>query len=285
MAIRADEIASVLKTELENFDRQLEVENVGKVLRVGDSIATVYGLSQAMMGELLEFPHDVRGMVLNLEENSVGRGGDGGVDDLQDVFDPSDLFGAREDTRFLRTELGAAVEILDRDTLQLTGVELSTRAERFDGRDDTASDFTRLRADGLALLPVGLRHTLAFRGRIALTRDVSGEVPFTHLPSLGDEPGSRAYSSGRFRDRDLFALGSELRYEVWRDLRERGRAEGYVFWEEGGVGPSLDDIPDTYSSYGVGLLLLWTGQVLGDAYLAFGDDGARVSASVSLESF
>jgi len=222
---------------------------------------------------------------IGLEENSVGRGGDGGVDDLQDVFDPSDLFGAREDTRFLRTELGAAVEILDRDTLQLTGVELSTRAERFDGRDDTPSDFTRLRADGLALLPVGLRHTLAFRGRIELTRDVSGEVPFTHLPSLGDEPGSRAYSSGRFRDRDLFALGSELRYEVWRDLRERGRAEGYVFWEEGGVGPSLDDIPDTYSSYGVGLLLLWTGQVLGDAYLAFGDDGARVSASVSLESF
>lgn len=222
---------------------------------------------------------------VGLEENAVGRGGDGSVDDLQDVFDPAQLFGARADTRFLRTELGAAVELLDRDTLQITGVELEARAERFDGRDDTESDFTLLRANGLALVPVGLRHTLAFTGRVELTRDVSGDVPFTHLPSLGGGPGLRAYDSGRFRDRDLFALGSELRYEVWRDLRERGRAEGYVFWEEGGVGSSLDDVPETYSSYGVGLLLLWTGRVLGDAYLAFGDDGARVSASVSLESF
>jgi len=72
MALRADEIASVLKAELESFDRSLEVENVGKVLRVGDNIATVYGLEKAMMGELLEFPHGIKGMVLNLEENSVG---------------------------------------------------------------------------------------------------------------------------------------------------------------------------------------------------------------------
>jgi F-type H+-transporting ATPase subunit alpha len=72
MAIRADEIASILKTELENFDRKVDVDNVGTVLRVGDSIATVYGLNQAMMGELLEFPGGIKGMVLNLEENSVG---------------------------------------------------------------------------------------------------------------------------------------------------------------------------------------------------------------------
>ena len=72
MAIRAEEIASILKTELENFDRKIDIENVGTVLKVGDSISTVYGLEEAMMGELLEFPGGVRGMVLNLEENSVG---------------------------------------------------------------------------------------------------------------------------------------------------------------------------------------------------------------------
>jgi F-type H+-transporting ATPase subunit alpha len=72
MAIRADEIASILKSELQNFDRRIDVDNVGTVLRVGDSIATVYGLNQAMMGELLEFPGGMKGMVLNLEENSVG---------------------------------------------------------------------------------------------------------------------------------------------------------------------------------------------------------------------
>ncbi|MDK2971366.1 MAG: F-type H+/Na+-transporting ATPase subunit alpha [Candidatus Sumerlaeota bacterium] len=72
MSIHAEEIASILKTELENFDRSLEVDNVGTVLTVGDNIATIYGLNQAKMGELLEFPHGLRGMVLNLEENSVG---------------------------------------------------------------------------------------------------------------------------------------------------------------------------------------------------------------------
>lgn len=222
---------------------------------------------------------------IGVEDNAVGRGSDGSVDDLQDVFDPSELFGVREDTRFLRTELGAAVDVLDRDTLRITGAEIEARAERFDGRDETESDFTRLGIRALGLVPVGFRHTIAFTGRVELTRDVSGEVPFTHLPSLGGGPGLRAYDSGRFRDHDLFAVGSELRYELWRDLRERGRAEGYVFWEEGGVGASLGEIADANSSYGVGLLLLWTGQVLGDAYLAFGDEGARVSASVSLGSF
>ncbi|CAN5217776.1 F0F1 ATP synthase subunit alpha [soil metagenome] len=72
MSIRPDEISSILQRELENFDSRLEVESVGTVLRVGDSIATVYGLRDAMAGELLEFPGGVTGMVLNLEENSVG---------------------------------------------------------------------------------------------------------------------------------------------------------------------------------------------------------------------
>ncbi|MBI5154125.1 F0F1 ATP synthase subunit alpha, partial [Candidatus Poribacteria bacterium] len=72
MAIRAEEISSILKTELQNFERTLEVESVGTILKVGDSIATVYGLNDAMMGELLEFPHGLKGMVLNLEESSVG---------------------------------------------------------------------------------------------------------------------------------------------------------------------------------------------------------------------
>jgi F-type H+-transporting ATPase subunit alpha len=72
MSIRPDEISSILQSELESFDQKLEVESVGTILRVGDSIATVYGLQSAMAGELLEFPGGITGMVLNLEENSVG---------------------------------------------------------------------------------------------------------------------------------------------------------------------------------------------------------------------
>ena len=72
MALRPDEITEVLERELAGFQTGLEVENVGTVLKVGDAIATVYGLQDAMAGELLEFPNDVMGMVLNLEEASVG---------------------------------------------------------------------------------------------------------------------------------------------------------------------------------------------------------------------
>ena len=72
MSIRPDEISTILQRELESFENRLDVESVGTVLRVGDSIATVYGLQDAMAGELLEFPGGVVGMVLNLEENSVG---------------------------------------------------------------------------------------------------------------------------------------------------------------------------------------------------------------------
>jgi F-type H+-transporting ATPase subunit alpha len=72
MAIRPEEISSVLQKELERSETKLETESVGVVLSVGDGIARVWGLDQAMAGELLEFPNDVTGMVLNLEEDNVG---------------------------------------------------------------------------------------------------------------------------------------------------------------------------------------------------------------------
>ncbi len=72
MALKPDEIASVLEQELASFDTELKMDSVGTILSVGDGIATVYGLEDAMAGELLEFPAGVTGMVLNLEQNSVG---------------------------------------------------------------------------------------------------------------------------------------------------------------------------------------------------------------------
>ncbi|NQU41669.1 F0F1 ATP synthase subunit alpha, partial [bacterium] len=72
MALRPEEITSILSQELQNYEARLEIEDIGTVLRVGDGIATVYGLEKAMSGELLEFPGELMGMVLNLEESSVG---------------------------------------------------------------------------------------------------------------------------------------------------------------------------------------------------------------------
>jgi len=72
MVLRPEEISSVIEKELLTYEHELAMEKVGTVLSVGDSIARIYGLSEAMMGELLEFPGGMMGMVLNLEEHSVG---------------------------------------------------------------------------------------------------------------------------------------------------------------------------------------------------------------------
>lgn len=72
MKIKPEEISSIIRTEIENYKKGLEVNNVGTVIQVGDGIARVYGLKEAMAGELLEFPGGVYGMALNLEENNVG---------------------------------------------------------------------------------------------------------------------------------------------------------------------------------------------------------------------
>jgi F-type H+-transporting ATPase subunit alpha len=65
-------MTEVIKKQIESFEQDVKLENIGKVLSVGDGIAIVYGLQQAMMGELLEFPHGVKGLVFNLEEHNVG---------------------------------------------------------------------------------------------------------------------------------------------------------------------------------------------------------------------
>src|SRR5579883_138057 len=70
--IRADEITSILRQEIENYERAIDVTEVGSVISVGDGIARIHGLEKVMAGELIEFPHNVSGIALNLEEDQVG---------------------------------------------------------------------------------------------------------------------------------------------------------------------------------------------------------------------
>lgn len=72
MKIRPEEITSIIKQQIENYQIDLNVDEVGTVIEVGDGIARIHGLEKAMAGELLEFPHDVYGLVLNLETDNVG---------------------------------------------------------------------------------------------------------------------------------------------------------------------------------------------------------------------
>ena len=70
--IRADEITSILRQEIENYETAVDVSEVGSVISVGDGIARIHGLEKVMAGELIEFPHDVAGIAMNLEEDQVG---------------------------------------------------------------------------------------------------------------------------------------------------------------------------------------------------------------------
>lgn len=82
MPLRPEEITSLLEQEISQYETGLRMDKVGTILKIGDSIATIYGLEEAMAGELLEFPGGLMGMVLNLEESCVGAaifGSDRGI--------------------------------------------------------------------------------------------------------------------------------------------------------------------------------------------------------------
>ena len=83
MALKPEEVSSVLEQELEKYESRLKMESVGTVLQVGDGIARIWGLDDAMAGELLNFPGDLTGIVLNLEEDNVGAALFGGTDNVK----------------------------------------------------------------------------------------------------------------------------------------------------------------------------------------------------------
>jgi F-type H+-transporting ATPase subunit alpha len=103
MRFRADEIASVIQAEIENYQSQIDVREVGRVLEVGDGIARVYGLSGVMSGEMVEFPNGTSGLAFNLEENSVG------VIILGDYLQITEGDEVRSTGKLLSVPVGAAV--------------------------------------------------------------------------------------------------------------------------------------------------------------------------------
>ena len=70
--IRPDEISNIIRQQIESYDQEVKIDNVGTVLQIGDGIARVYGLEQVMAGELLEFEDKTIGIALNLENDNVG---------------------------------------------------------------------------------------------------------------------------------------------------------------------------------------------------------------------
>ena len=92
MALQADEITKILKERIQDFKPEAQLKEVGEVLKIGDGVAVVYGLKNAMAGELLKFPNDVYGIAFNLESDSVGAVLFGGTEKVKEG-DPVQLTG------------------------------------------------------------------------------------------------------------------------------------------------------------------------------------------------
>jgi F-type H+-transporting ATPase subunit alpha len=128
IAIRPDEISSIIQQQIEQYDKEVKVADVGTVLQVGDGIARIYGLQNAMAGELLEFEDGTVGIALNLEENDVGAVlmGDG--------------LNIQEGSTVRATSKIAAIPVGN----AIIGRVVDALARPIDGKGDIASSETRL---------------------------------------------------------------------------------------------------------------------------------------------
>ena len=124
MNLRPEEISSVIKEQIKRYESKLQVEDTGTVIQVGDGIARVHGLEKCMAGELLEFPNEVYGMVLNLEEDSVGA-----------VLFGSDTY-IKEGDSVKRTERIVEVPVGD----SLLGRVVNSLGQPIDGKGPIKSD-------------------------------------------------------------------------------------------------------------------------------------------------
>ena len=127
MDIKAEEISKIIRQQIDEYRPGLEVSEVGSVISVGDGIARVYGLEKAMAGELLEFPHGVMGLTLNLEESQVG------------AVLLGEFTQIREGDQVRRT--GRIIEVPVGETL--VGRVVNALAEPIDGKGAITSDKTQ----------------------------------------------------------------------------------------------------------------------------------------------
>jgi F-type H+-transporting ATPase subunit alpha len=136
MEIRASEISEILKQQIKDFDSRVEVRETGTVLSTGDGIARIHGLDGAAAGELLQFPHDLYGLVLNLEEDNVGAA----------IFGEAQLVAEGDEVR--RTGRIAEVPV----GAEMRGRVVNALGQPIDGKGPVASKEARrieLKAPGI----------------------------------------------------------------------------------------------------------------------------------------
>ena len=132
MAFQPEEVSSIIQAQLEKHDVSLEMESVGSILQIGDGIVRIWGLEDAMAGELLEFPGGIYGMILNLEEDNVGAV----------LFGPD--VGIKEGDAVKRTGKVTQVPVGE----ALLGRVVDSLGQPIDGRNDGRGVVRRLAVGG-----------------------------------------------------------------------------------------------------------------------------------------
>lgn len=199
---------------------------------------------------------------------------------LSESFSPAQLPLLASPAHIASLGGGVRLDALGHGELSPSGVELEARWWSHRGVRDTDVDFDDLRFSARVELPLSSHHLLSLRARSRDLMNVDGQVPFTYLPFLGGGT-LRSYDAGRFRGRSLAAASAEFRWELVRDLRERGRVEALLFADHGAVGPTLDELSGARTSWGFGFTARWLRGLEATAFVAWGDEGARIAGSVS----
>ena len=200
-------------------------------------------------------------------------------------LDTVPVFGEGE-TRFAQATANLVWDLSHVEKFQPRGVRFMLGASGFLGSEDTSTEFWRLSGGAEGYVPLNDRQELALRGLVDVMRgNESGDIPFMYLSSIGGTEVLRSYNTSRFRDRDRLALTAEWRYEVWRDLHERSRIEGFVFWDEATVAEMLSSIEEFRTSAGFGARFIFGYRVRAVTFLAFGAEGARFTFSFSTVEF
>ncbi len=217
------------------------------------------------------------------EETKVEDGLDGSTPDLGTRPGIRTLPGVGT-SRFALARAGVDHRSVDTARAWPRGFEVSARGDLYRGVQGTSVDFETLRTDASAYLPVTTNQQLVLRGSSAVVRGGEDEVPFTHLPALGGGTTLRSYDWGRFRGRAALAGSAEWRWKIWRNRHHGSSVHSFLFLDQGSVGSGLDELGDFRSSWGFGL-----GSHLGRtqvaAYMAWGAEGSRISASIRSEGW
>jgi hypothetical protein len=192
------------------------------------------------------------------------------------AFETDTLYGADQVTDYLRLELSGTLDLTRWQEFQQKGVTIGLAAQSYSGLADTDSDFRLLTGFVQTYVPINRQQLIALRVISDIARDDGGDgIPFYHLSRLGGSRSALGYPTGRFVDQDMLALMSEYRFEVWRELHNRMRAETFLFFGYGAVAERVSRIQDDdwHPSYGVGLRLSRPTSLIGLGYLGFGGEG------------